>query len=82
MKNMSLNVCKFLIIYRMQDSIDNINKQLMEQSKKISSIQLSIDRLSFAPRQNASGNIHIQTIIYIGIGLLIHSIVVWLIMRK
>ncbi|XP_037026570.1 oxysterol-binding protein-related protein 8 isoform X3 [Bradysia coprophila] len=67
---------------KMQDSIDNINKQLMEQSKKISSLQLSIDRLSFAPRQTNAGNIHIQTVIYIGIGLLIHSIVLWLIMRK
>ncbi|KAG4075696.1 hypothetical protein HA402_003521 [Bradysia odoriphaga] len=67
---------------KMLDSIDNINKQLMEQSKKIASIQLSIDRLSFAPRHTNAGNIHIHTIIYIGIGLLIHSIALWLIMRK
>lgn len=76
-------MCNIFFYSRMQDTLDNIHKQLNEQSKKISSIQLSIDRLSFAPRQARNdGGIHIQTIIYIGVGLLINTLCLWFFMRK
>lgn len=65
------------------EAINNINKKLEEQNKKLAHIQINIDKLSFAPtKNNVNTNTQIQSIIYIVIGLFIHSFFSWLLTRK
>lgn len=63
--------------------MDNINKKLDDNSNKLAKIQLNLDKLTWAPRHdNAMNSINYKTLAYIGLGLLLHAIVTWILTRK
>lgn len=68
---------------RILDSLANINKKLDENTKKISALQLKMDRMAFEPKRDEQRmTLNHRTIVYIGIGLLIHIIATWILTRK
>lgn len=72
--------CNFF--YRVLDSLESINKRLEENTNKLNTLQLNLDKLYWAPKNTNNHNLNSRTIIFIVIGLIVHAIVTWFIIRK
>ena len=66
---------------RLMSTLDDMNRKLEDHSKKLSKLQLDFDKIYWAPRRHHDNNT-IKTILYIIFGIILQTIVSWLIHRK
>ncbi|XP_055542855.1 oxysterol-binding protein-related protein 8 isoform X2 [Wyeomyia smithii] len=72
---------------RVLHTLDDINKKLEEHSKKLSKLQLDLDKITWAPRSSYKSNgildsVSLRTIVFGFIGLLLQVFVVWILMER
>lgn len=77
-------------LFRYNQSLDSVHKTLDEHSRKLNAIQLNLDKMAFAPKQMAAGNVspfqwrsvNATALFYILFGLLVHTLFMWLFLYK
>ncbi|XP_053682523.1 oxysterol-binding protein-related protein 8 isoform X2 [Sabethes cyaneus] len=72
---------------RVLHSLDDINKKLEEHSKKLSKLQLDLDKITWAPRTSSSdggflGSVSLRSLVFGVIGFLLQIFVVWLFTKR
>lgn len=79
-----------LVSSRYTQSLDNVHKTLDEHSRKLTAIQLNLDKMAFAPPPKPGAgespfqlrNLNMTTLVYILFGLLVHTLFMWLFLSR